>query len=104
MNTVFKTLPNCNFVTLGIAENSYTSSPSIQSPSNYSDWSWPFGTRNFDDTDTYDWSAKEGYLHHSGRRKSRLKAARKAEKKRKVAARVQRNFIRRYGKLVSQPQ
>ena len=79
-------------------ESSFTQSPPQHSTSNESDWSWPFGERNFDDSDLYDWPVDDEYLSTSRRQRAQLKSARKAERKRKAEERRQRKFIKRYGK------
>ena len=79
-------------------DSSFTQSPSQYNTSDESDWSWPFGERNFDDSDLYDWPVDDEYLSTSRRQRAQLKSARKAERKRKAEERRQRKFIKRYGK------
>ena len=76
-----------------------TYAPSPYNTSNESDWSWPFGTRNFDDSDLYDWPIDDEYISTSKRQRSKLRSERKAERKRKAEERRQRKFIKRYGKI-----
>lgn len=82
----------------GHNEPSFTSSESPYNASDESDWSWPFGERNFDDSELYDWPVDDEYISSSRRHRTHLKSARKAERKRKAEERLQRKFIKRYGK------
>jgi len=85
-------------------DSSFTQSPSKYNTSDESDWSWPFGERNFDDVDLYDWPVDDEYLSTSRRQRAQLKSARKAERKRKAEERRQRKFIKRYGKILPPPE
>ena len=83
----------------GLKEGAYTPSPSPYNSSHDSDWSWPFGERNFDEPDLYEWPIDDDYLSSTRSQRPQIKSARKAEKRRKAEERRQRKFIKRYGKI-----
>ena len=68
------------------------------SPNSRFDWPWSFNERRSDGSTLNDWSSRDVFLDESPR-SPKNKAARKAKKKKKAANRLQRNFIKKYGKL-----
>ena len=68
------------------------------SPNSRFDWPWSFNERRSDGSTLHDWSSRDVFLDESPR-SPKNKATRKAKKKKKAANRLQRNFIKKYGKL-----
>ena len=69
-----------------------------QSPNSRFDWPWSFNERKSDGSTLNDWPSRDVFLDESPR-SPKNNAARKAKKKKKAANRLQRNFIKKYGKL-----
>ena len=65
----------------------------------HSSWSWPYEESSFEYLASNPQKVEEMRKHSAGKRRSQSKAAGKKEQKRKAAAKLQRSFIRRYGKL-----
>ena len=68
------------------------------SPNSRFDWPWSFNERKSDGSTLNDWPSRDVFLDESPQ-SPKNKAARKAKKKKKAATRLQRNFIKKYGKL-----
>ena len=82
----------------GAEEVSFTSSPPFYFSTNRPEWSLSSEVKNFDNTNSYNWATENRYIDPLERR-YQLQNARKSERKKKEQARLQRNFIKRYGKL-----
>ena len=68
------------------------------SPNSRFDWPGSFNEGRSDGSTVNDWPPRDGFLDESTR-SPKNKAARKGKKKKKASTRLQRNFIKKYGKL-----
>ena len=81
-----------SFFLVEMSESTHTGLATL-SPNSRFDWPW-----SSDGSTLNNWPSRDVFLDESPR-SPKNKAARKAKKKKKAATRLQRNFIKKYGKL-----